>query len=344
MDSVTLDLLERQIVRCLQLQPRAPFSVIGAVLGVSEQTVARRYRGIRNDGLVRVIGAVNPRALGLHDWILRLRCRPEGTQALGTALAKREDVSWVSISAGGSEIVCALRARSQADSDDLLGRLPATAPVLELSAVMLLNHFAGADPRDWPGVHDALTIDQAKEIIASAPAVEIDPAAAPLDSVDGALLDMLSRDGRTSYAVLARTCGLTEARVTRRVAALQASGALYFDLDLATAALGTPLSAYLWLTVPPGRIDEVGRELASYDDVHFVAAITGATNVIASITCTGMDALYLFVTERLGALDGVRSVEVSPVLRRLKQAGAITEGDRLAAPAPLRRRAASTPR
>ena len=339
LDSLTLDRLERQIVRCLQLQPRAPFSAIASVLDVSEQTVARRYRQLRNDGLVRVIGAVNPRALGLHDWMLRLRCRPEGTQALGLALAKREDVSWVSVSAGGSEIVCALRARSQAESDDLLGRLPATAPVLELSAVVILNHFVGSDPRDWPGVRDALSAEQTAQMVTSAAPVESDSAPEPFDATDHALLDCLLRDGRTSYAVLARTCGLTEARVTRRIAALQASGALYFDLDLATAALGSPTNAYLWLTVPPGRLDALGRELASYDNVHFAAAITGPTNLIASVTCAGMDELYQFVTQQLGGLDGVQSVEISPVLRRLKQAGALTDGERLAAPAPLRRRA-----
>ena len=39
-----LDQLDRQLVRALQLDPRAPFSLIAEVLGVSEQTVARRYR------------------------------------------------------------------------------------------------------------------------------------------------------------------------------------------------------------------------------------------------------------------------------------------------------------
>ena len=341
LDSIMLDPLERQIVRCLQLQPRAPFSLIAGVLDVSEQTVARRYRELRNGGLVRVIGAVNPRAFGLHDWMLRLRCRPEGTHALGVALAKREDVSWVSINAGGSEIVCALRARSQAESDDLLGRLPATAPVLELSASMLLNHFAGADPRDWPGVRDALSTEQAAAMAAGAAPVEVDLTPQTLDANDHALLDALSRDGRTSYAVLARTCGLSEARVTRRVAALQASGALYFDLDLASSAVGSPISAYLWLTAPPHRLDALGRELADLDSVHFAAAITGPTNLVASVACAGMDELYQFVTRQLGALDGVQSVEISPVLRRLKQAGALTDGDRLASPAPLRRRVAA---
>jgi DNA-binding Lrp family transcriptional regulator len=56
-DSVTLDDVDAQIVRCLQLRPRAAFSAIGEVLSVSEQTVARRYRRLQRQGVLRVIAA-----------------------------------------------------------------------------------------------------------------------------------------------------------------------------------------------------------------------------------------------------------------------------------------------
>ena len=53
LESAVLDHLDRQIVRALQIDPRAPFSRIAEVLGVSEQTVARRYRRLRGDGYLR---------------------------------------------------------------------------------------------------------------------------------------------------------------------------------------------------------------------------------------------------------------------------------------------------
>jgi len=37
-----MDRLDRQILQALQLEGRAPFSRLAAVLGVSEQTIARR--------------------------------------------------------------------------------------------------------------------------------------------------------------------------------------------------------------------------------------------------------------------------------------------------------------
>src|SRR3954454_2387473 len=106
--TLTLDRLDEQIVRALQLAPRAPFRRIAAVLDVAEQTVARRYRALQRHGVLRVIAVLDPRALGESDWIVRIQTRPEATMDLGRALAQRRDVGWVSVSAGGSELICAV--------------------------------------------------------------------------------------------------------------------------------------------------------------------------------------------------------------------------------------------
>jgi DNA-binding Lrp family transcriptional regulator len=334
---VEFDRLDEQIVRGLQLSPRVPFRRLAEALDVSEQTVARRYRRLRRGGVLRVTGVVDPRALGDNDWLLRVQCRPGGASQLGLALAGREDVAWVTISAGGSEVVCALRSRSQAERDDLLvERLPQTPVVLGVAAAVLLHRFVGGSTSDWVGLRDALDAKQVERLSATPayPAGEL----SALEPADHVLLDLLARDGRTSYAVLARKSGLSEGRVSRRLDVLQSSGTLYFDIDLAASAVGYPTSAYLWLSVAPGRLQATGAALAEHDEVPFAAAISGPANLVASVACRSMEHLYDYVTTKLGALRGVQSVEVSPVLRRIKQAGALMDGDRLAHPEPPRRR------
>jgi hypothetical protein len=59
---------------------------------------------------------------------------------------------------------------------------------------------------------------------------------------------------------------------------------------------------------------------------------------LASVVCRDIEALYQYVSTRVGALRGVRQIEVSPELRRLKQAGSLLEGPRLADPPPVSRR------
>ena len=78
------------------------------------------------------------------------------------------------------------------------------------------------------------------------------------------------------------------------------------------------------------RLHPVCLALSRHDQAPFVAAVTGRANVVVSVTCRSLDDLYGYVTEQVGAIDGVQALEVSPVLRRLKQAGTLMDGDRLA--------------
>jgi DNA-binding Lrp family transcriptional regulator len=72
--------------------------------------------------------------------------------------------------------------------------------------------------------------------------------------------------------------------------------------------------------------------------VAFAAAISGPSNLMASVSCRDLDQLYRFATSSVGVIDGIQAVEISPVLRHVKQAGAIVSRGRLRdAPAPPRR-------
>ncbi len=140
------------------------------MLGVSEQTVARRYRRLRGDGYLRVLGLVSPQAVGATEWLVRIGCRPGGGRRLADALARRDDVSWVTLSSGGSEIVCLVRSLSQQQSDELLlQRLPATSQVLSLATHAMLHRFAGRES-DWAGYGDQLTAGQVSQLFARASA------------------------------------------------------------------------------------------------------------------------------------------------------------------------------
>uniref|UniRef100_UPI0039BF2BCD Lrp/AsnC ligand binding domain-containing protein n=1 Tax=Lentzea alba TaxID=2714351 RepID=UPI0039BF2BCD len=49
------------------------------------------------------------------------------------------------------------------------------------------------------------------------------------------------------------------------------------------------------------------------------AATTGPANLVASVTCRSSGDLYRYLTERIGALDGVTETETAPVIRTLKR-------------------------
>jgi DNA-binding Lrp family transcriptional regulator len=336
-----IDDLDRTILHALQLNGRAPFSLLGDVLGVSEQTVARRYRRMHAAGVVRVVGLVDPAHAGQLDWMVRITCRPAASGALAAALARRTDVMWVSLTGAGNEIMASLRAGTEEVRNELLlQRLPQTEQVLDLSAGLVLHRFTGRYDRDWRLDPHGLEPDQ---VVALADSRAGDRSATPMaDSVaradlpttdDKLLLAALASDGRTPIPALADATGWSPGRVRRRLDTLLGNGSVYLDVDLSLAALGLPLLAMLWLTVEPQHLDAFGTALGTEDSVVFAAATTGPFNLSAAVALTGVDALYQFTNHTGTLAAGLRQLEVAPVIQRIKQAGSLVDGSRLLNPA-----------
>lgn len=326
-----IDATDRQIIQAMQLDGRAPFSRVAAVLGVSEQTVNRRWRRLRADGVVRVLGLTAPDS-AQSSWTVRVRVQPAAAGTVADALARRADVSWVALTAGGAEITFSTLPRSAHQRDALLlDRLPRTVQVIDLTAFSVLHAYVGG-PYEWTGFADPLAPEQAAALgplAPRAPSSEATP-----DADDEPLLAALAVDGRLTYAELAASTGWSESRVARRVQALREEGVLYFDVEIAHELLGHPLSATLWLGVAPADLGRVAESLAREPQTAYTAVVTGPANLMVAVICRNSAELYRFITERVGALP-VRSLETSTVLRRLKQAGTRMDGPRLTDPEPL---------
>lgn len=71
-----------------------------SVLGVSDQTVARRYRRLRSSGDLRVLGMADESRLGRTAWVVRLHCTPDAAEKLAQAFARRPDTSYVALISG----------------------------------------------------------------------------------------------------------------------------------------------------------------------------------------------------------------------------------------------------
>ncbi|GLZ29503.1 AsnC family transcriptional regulator [Lentzea sp. NBRC 105346] len=297
--------IDRQIVHALQIDGRAPFARVAEVLGVSEHTVARRYRKLREAKAIRVVGALNGILLGHHAWTIRLRCTPDVGAPLAAALAKRKDTHWVHLLSGGTEISC--YQQTESDTELLLDKLPRS--VLDVSAQSVLRGFVA--PSTWSGLA-CLDDDQIEHL---KPRVE--PEQVELTDSDHALIDLLNKDGRMGYAELAHRAGTSESTARRRVEHLRKARVLDIQLDADPKAFGYAAEARLWMTAPPAKLAEVGANLATHPEVYFAAATTGRAGLVASVVCRDSLDLYRYLTERIG--PNVNEVESAPVLRTVKR-------------------------
>ncbi|MBF6225988.1 Lrp/AsnC family transcriptional regulator [Nocardia abscessus] len=310
MDSVSLDDIDRSLLHALQLDGRAPFSRLAPVLDVSERTLARRYRRLLDTGGLRVTGVADTGRVGHAEWLVRLRVRPEATVALARALAGRADTAWVTIVAGGAELVCLFRVPGDAPLPEL-ARHPAVATV---DAHRVLRHVM---QRRWQGRMSALSTEQSAAL--RAPGADIPAPVAPSE-LDQRLIPALAADGRATYPRLARAVGWSESAVRRRVEELRDARVLGFDVEIDPALFGFTVQSLLWLTVAPAHLLAVATALADDPEAAFVAATTGPHNLLACVVCRDADALFRYTTERLGALRGIDRMEIGPISGYAKRA------------------------
>ncbi|GLY06730.1 MULTISPECIES: Lrp/AsnC family transcriptional regulator [Actinoplanes] len=317
-----IDTLDEQIVHALRINGRAGYREIGAVLGVSDQTVARRYRRLREKAGVRVVGLPDSHKLGHEVWTLRLHTTTDAAVPLSRALARRPDTAWVTINSGGTEISCNVRVPETADRDALLlNRLPRTKGLVSVDAYCVIHQYVGGSVGDR---HD--TAMTAEQIAAMTPPPHPGGRPARLggaDDSDAALFTALRSDGRMGLADLATATGWPESTVRRRLQELTASRDLFFDVEVSAELFGYRAVVQLWLSVVPARLAAVGAAMAEHEEVVFAAACTGPTNLIATVVCTDMSAFYRYVTESVGPLAGVERLESAPVVRHVKQLGTV---------------------
>lgn len=326
---IVLSGLDAQILHALQLSPRASFRSIGAVLGASEQAVARRYHGMRRNGVMRVVGFVNPAVHGNAQWLARIHARPDRLPQLADVLARRSEIAYASILSGGTELVCVIRAPVAADSKQpILEQLPRTAAVMDISIDLVLHSFGRPETGPWTGYAGKLGAEQVRQLLGQPARTPIGQLIAPTPQ-DRPLLDALSEDGRTPYSRLAELTGWSVARVVRRVAALEESGTLVYDVDVLPERLGYHVTAMLWLTAAPQHLVSIGEQIAAHDEIAYAGATSGRNNLMAIAICRDVDDLYRYLTEQLAAVDHLHAYDVSIRRQVLKQSASVVALGRL---------------
>lgn len=315
---VTLDSfddLDRGLLHALQIDGRAPFRRIGEVLGVSDQTVARRYARLRRSRALRVLGLSDPAVVDQVQWTVRVRATPEAAAEIADALARRSDTSWISLCSGGTEIFCT----AYGDGVDplLLEALPRTRHVLDVRAHQILHVFEGGAGKPFTK-HGPLTASQVARLSEHLP-VPSGPAPR-LDGADRRILEVLREDGRATVEELTAAARVSASTARRRLHDLRAGGVLHFDVDVDLRVFELPVRTMLWLTARAADLDAVGRALATHAEVAFAAATTGPGNVLASVSTRDTAALYRYLTTAVAALPGVGAVETAPVVRSVKAA------------------------
>lgn len=139
-----------------------------------------------------------------------------------------------------------------------------------------------------------------------------------LDDRDRRIMKLLRHDGRLTYAQIARTVGVSEPTVRKRIDRLVHAGAIIVAARINPAPIGFPIDAMIGVRVVRGRVKEVGRKLAAMENVAYVAYVAGSIDIMIEAFLPDTEGLFKFLNEDLEQIDGISATETWHVLRTEK--------------------------
>ncbi len=145
------------------------------------------------------------------------------------------------------------------------------------------------------------------------------PARSVLDDLDKAIIKALQLDGRRPYAQIGRELKVPEATVRQRAERLISRGVVQVVGVTDPLAMGFQQPAFIGLKVEPSRLEEIADRLATLDEVTYVVVTAGRYDLICEVVCEDNDHLLRVLTERVAAIEGIRSTETMVELRFIKE-------------------------
>ena len=139
-----------------------------------------------------------------------------------------------------------------------------------------------------------------------------------LDDVNKRIIEHLQRDGRTSYAALAKTIGLSEAAVRQRVQRLLDGGMMQIVAVTDPLMLGFARQAMVGVKVS-GDLRKAAEALAAIPEVDYVVICAGGYDLLVELVCTDDDHLLHLLNDAIRTVPGVTATETFMYLKLAKQ-------------------------
>src|SRR6476646_8300439 len=273
------DELDLAIVNCLQLQPRASWTLVGRALDIDPVTVARRWQRLSSTGIAWVSG----RATGQGRpesclAVVELSCTAAETLAIARRVTELPHVLSVEHTSGPRSLTILVEVRDLAFLSRFLLESVGTIPgVVATSSPAVTQVYSMGD--HWQlhvldASQQAVMLRGAKPRLDGLTAGQAESARG-YDAVDRRLILLLGEDGRMPVASMAVRAGLSESTVRRRLADLVGNGRVVLRCDMALPDSGWPVISWLWAYADAGDIEAVATTLRRLPGIRVCWRISG---------------------------------------------------------------------
>ncbi|MBL7089397.1 Lrp/AsnC family transcriptional regulator [Acidovorax sp.] len=140
-----------------------------------------------------------------------------------------------------------------------------------------------------------------------------------MNATDAALLNILIKDGRASFADIARQLGISRAHARTRVQSLVDSGVIeLFSAVINPEKLGKVISTFIDLRVAPAAMDTLSQELADCPEVVSLYIMSDLQSLHIHTLTNTYETFDRFVRERIFNRPEILSVDCKTLMTRVK--------------------------
>ena len=260
-----VDPSDMRLIAQLEQDGRASFANVGKLIGLSAESTRLRYLRLVDQGVVQVIGVVNPANAGLTT-VAGLNLLVHGTlDEVTMALQRRREVTFLAWSSGDHNMVCEVAC---ADAETLARFVYDEIAVMPGVVVVRVQDFlrmykwdtgiriapfdANARPAARGTATNGITRRRHEPVI--------------IDEVGTELIRLLREDGRRPFTELAEAVGQPYGIVRRRCQALLDTGVVQIAVVVDRVLLRRSVMAQVTLTIEgdvdggqPRAADAIGR-------------------------------------------------------------------------------------
>lgn len=269
---------DTKLVRALQQEGRASYQDLARDLGLPRAMVSARLRELLDNEIVRVVAAVDPAFLGQHV-IAHVSVVASGPiRKIAAQLTGWPEAVLVSAVGGTHDLVAEIRVSTHDELHALLTRLREHPNVAYIDTLIYTRVVKGFFISQFSGD-------------------------VSIDDVDRQLIEILQRDGRTSYRDLAAAVELSPTAVRTRVQRLLDARIIRISAVESRGAGGRQLSMGVGMNLS-GANDDVLELLRGSSHVEFVAQTVGRFDAVATLAAQSPRDL-LAQLEEIRSLPGV---------------------------------------
>jgi Lrp/AsnC family transcriptional regulator for asnA, asnC and gidA len=149
-----------------------------------------------------------------------------------------------------------------------------------------------------------------------------------MDKIDRAIIKALKEDGRMPFSRIAEQLGVSPGMIRQRYQRLNDQGILQVVAVTNPLKIGYHSMAFIGVKAEGQRLQEIARQIASFEEVIYLTICSGAYNLLVEVLCLDNSHLLSVLTETFIYLDIVKEIYSwdSPAPSALEEEGSIMNG------------------